>query len=275
MPEMKTFKKLFLIFGLMTAGLCFGQDLGREQTKTKIFRKIRVKPCFFNAFPEGIDRQFSDSIYFTNSRASDNGIFLNALTTAVFNNIDYFYGRNMTAIQLSENSTSFLNENIYWFFKLYDTSFEIPNLILRMGTDFYYNLQIINNISVQNNFFYGLVTEVKSGKWFTIRNHVFAGNRLSKIFGNSAVLHNWDFQLEFSFIFNTPINLSPYFSISTYEPFRYPLFCSPNYTVGLQYVFKNNFRLGLEGAVRYIDAFTLSSFLDSWVVRLVVGYDFK
>lgn len=245
------------------------------ESQKKVFRKFKVQPFFFNAYPQGADRHVFDSIYFSNSRASSKGIFLNALTTALYNNVDYFYGRNLSAVQLSENSTSFLTENIYWFFKLYDMSFEVPNIIFRLGADVHYNLQIINNVSIQNNFFYGLIGEVKSGKWLYIRSHVFAGNRLSKIFGESSVIHNWDFQADIAFLFNTPINLSPYISISTYETFRYPLFCSPNYTLGLQYITQNNFRLGLEGSLRYIDAFTLSSFLDSWVIRLVVGYDFR
>ncbi len=244
-------------------------------SRKKVFRKFKVQPFFFNAYPQGADRHVSDSIYFSNSRASNKGIFLNALTTALYNNVDYFYGRNLSAVQLSENSTSFLTENIYWFFKLYDMTFEVPNIIFRLGADVHYNLQVINNVSVQNNFFYGLIGEVKSGKWFYIRSHIFAGNRVSKIFGESSVIHNWDFQADIAFLFNTPIHLSPYISISTYETFRYPLFCSPNYTFGLLYITQNNFRVGLEGSLRYIDAFTLSSFLDSYVIRLVVGYDFR
>ena len=244
---------------------------------TGVFSKINIKPYFLTDFPKGHKKKFNNEITLETSRSSSKGIFVNSLTTALYNTIFYDYGLTTAAVQLTEDSTSFLAENVFWFLKLYCDD-EDENLVFRLGADLYFNYEYLNEISSKYIFLYGLSAELFSGPYLSISARLFAGNRISHIFldkNDSPKIHNWDVQSDFTIQGKTKINLCPFFTISSFEGFRYPLFYSPIFTLGLEYISLDKFSLGISGSLRYIDAFTLSSYMDSWTVRIYAGYAIK
>ena len=64
--------------------------------------------------------------------------------------------------------------------------------------------------------------------------------------------------------------------ISSFEPFRYPIFANPSLSIDLYYrsqgsLLPKGFYFGVEGILRYSDLFTFSGYLENIVIKSVVG----
>lgn len=234
------------------------------------------KQTFFVVnFPKNFEKKVLDYARIDNSFSTEKGILSNYLTISLSNLFDYLYGENFSAVQFTENSTSFIFENVFWLIRTYKIQNENPKLIFKLGATLYYNYEYLDFISSKHNLFYGINFEHNFRNLITSRGQVFCGNRFSHIFalGNEdPYIHNWDFQAKFEFIFHSTFKLDPYVSIASFEDFRYPLFCAPIFSLGVVYETNKNFNFGILGSVRYIDFFTLSSYIDSWVLKFYVEY---
>lgn len=244
-----------------------------ENQKSKC--SSQTQTFFVVNFPENFEKKVSDCVRIENSFSTEKGILSNYLTISLANSFDYLYGKNYSAVQFTEDSTSFIFENTFWLIRKYKIENENPKLIFKLGTDFYYNYEYLTSISSKHNLFYGLNFEHNFRNLITSRGKIFCGSRFSHIFvfgKDSPYIYNWDLQAKFEFIFHSALKLEPYFSIASFEDFRYPLFCAPIFTFGAIYEIKKNFTFGILGSVRYIDFFTLSSYIDSWVLKIYIEY---
>ncbi len=248
-----------------------------QQTSNQQKQKSSLSYFILN-FPKSQPFCLQDETSFLVSRSNDNGIFLNELTVSVFNDFDFSYGKNISAVQLTEDSTSFIFENIFYFLRSYKKTEneEIQNPYFRLGADLYFNYEYQTDVSSKYNLFYGLVFDLKPSDSFTFKTRFFVGNRFSHILlgYDSFWIKNWDFQCDFKFIFKVKNNFFPFVSFSTFEEFRYPLFCAPIFSLGCIYDPAEKLKFAASIAIRYIDFFTLSSYADSWVVKLFASYKF-
>lgn len=243
-----------------------------ENQKSKC--SSQTQTFFVINFPQNL-KKVSDCVRIENSFSTEKGILSNYLTISLANSFDYLYGKNYSAVQFTEDSTSFIFENTFWLIRKYKIENENPKLIFKLGADFYYNYEYLSFISSKHNLFYGLNFEHNFRNLITSRGEIFCGSRFSHIFAfgkDSPYIYNWDLQAKFEFIFHSALKLEPYFSIASFEDFRYPLFCAPIFTFGAIYETKKNFTFGILGSVRYIDFFTLSSYIDSWVLKIYIEY---
>ena len=240
-------------------------------------KKSSVSYYIFD-FPESQPFCIHDTTSFLVTRSNNNGIFLNALTVSVFNEFDFSYGKNISAFQLTEDSTSFIFENIFYFLRSYKKTGEeeILNPYFRLGADLHFSYEYQSGVSSKYNLFYGLAFDLKPSDFFAFNTRLFLCNRFSHILlgQDSFWIKNWDFQCECKFIFKVEDKWFPFVSFSTFEEFRYPLFCAPIFSAGCTYNLSEKLEFGASISIRYIDFFTLSSYADSWVVKVFASYKF-
>ena len=199
-----------------------------ENQKSKC--SSQTQTFFVINFPQNLKKEVSDCVRIENSFSTEKGILSNYLTISLANSFDYLYGKNYSAVQFTEDSTSFIFENTFWLIRKYKIEDENPKLIFKLGADFYYNYEYLTSISSKHNLFYGLNFEHNFRNLITSRGKIFCGSRFSHIFAfgkGSPYIYNWDLQAQFEFIFHSALKLEPYFSIASFEDFRYPLFCAP------------------------------------------------
>lgn len=265
MREMKT-KIIVCMLMLLSSVLCFAEE---ETAERSVY--------WLNSYPENQDLTFHHTILIANSRSSDKGIVVNNLSTQLFYRMNCPYGRVAAGFQQTENSDSFTVNGTYWFLNVYRRTPEVK-IKSRLGANLIYNFQYLNNVSVQNNLFMGLNHQIIFKKYVSFNTSLLYGLKFSTIFSLQDVvpfLYNNDLGFSFACSINFPYQIIATLRFSTYEDFYYPFFCAPTFSLGVSYALKNQFAITGEIAARYVDMFTLSSYLDCYWFRLMVGYTFK
>ena len=231
----------------------------------------------FNNFPTSGDFVVNNTILVANSRTTGHGIVANRLADQTYYILSCPYGNVSVGIQQTEDSNSLTCGGTYWFLRYYH---RLPELRMkyRLGTMFNYNLQYMMNVSCQNNLYVGFTSDMTLGKRIVFSANSLYGAKFSTIFSLKEAVP-FIFNNDFGFKFACTVTITPWlkalFVISSYEDFYYPLFCAPTFMFGISYTPKNRFQITGEVAARYTDMFTLSSFLDCYWFRIVMGYTFK
>lgn len=237
---------------------------------------------WFNSYPQQENTNFSQEILVANKRSTENGIVVNKLSAQLFYKMNCAFSDVSTGLQQTEDSNSFMVDADYWFMRFYS---RLPidgngsiRIKYRLGLNVIYNFQLLTEVSCQNNFYIGLNSELAAGRKIVFGASVLYGAKYSKICtSDSAVpgIFNNDLGFKLSCTVSLPHRFVTAVSISSYEDFYYPLFCAPTFTLGVSYSAKNKFIVTGEAAARYIDMFTMSSYLDCFWFRLAVGFTFK
>lgn len=245
----------------------------RSDTKPKHITKF----FWFNAIPQVKADDYHHTFNFGNGRSTEEGIVVNHLSVQTCYKLDCPYCNAFAGIQQTENSTSVSIDGTYWFMKQY---YIFPSILLknRVGVELLYNFQYLSGISGQNNVYIGLNTELSAGRYISFDVSALYGAKFSNIFALNDVvpyIFNNDFAFKLVCTMSLPYRLHFMLSMRTYEDFYYPLFCAPTYSAGIKFGPLRGFQISGEVGARYTDMFTLSSYLDCFWYRLVVGYTFK
>ena len=232
---------------------------------------------WFCSVPETEDHTYYHTVLLGNSRSTEHGIVLNNLSAQTLYKMNCPYVDCTAGIQQTENSNSFIANGTFWIMRYYHV---LPDLRLkyRFGLSLFYDFQNLSGVSRQHNLYAGINSEMGAGKYIVFNICVLYGAKFSKIFSlqdEMPFLFNNDMGFGVTCSVRLPYRLILSMSISSYEDFYYPLFGAPTYTLGLSYTSKNRFQIKGEVAARYIDMFTLSSYLDCFWFRLMTGYTFK
>ena len=139
-----------------------------------------------------------------------------------------------------------------------------------------YNLNYYDDTSLAHNVLVGTDLAAR-GKWFGIKATVAALIKNRSIFSidsDRTYLPSicQAFSVEADVYF--PFGMTFYLSVASYERYRYMMAVAPSFTAGIKQEIYKNFYVGLEGAVRYTDFFTSSTFYDGCEIRLSVGRTF-
>lgn len=65
-----------------------------------------------------------------------------------------------------------------------------------------------------------------------------------------------------------------YFRHATHDFYRYPVFCSPSYTIGGAINLDSGLRFGGEASLRIIDGYTTAPYVDSLILRMTARFTF-
>ncbi|MBQ9539664.1 MAG: hypothetical protein IJU95_10390 [Treponema sp.] len=148
---------------------------------------------------------------------------------------------------------------------------------MRVGFSARYNLDYYNDTSLSHNFLPGANLEVRPTSWFALKGSVscmFKSRSIFAIDSSNKYLHSICQAFSIETDFYLPYEIMAYFSVASYERYRYMTAVAPTFTLGATKQFAKNFHAGLEAAVRYTDFFTTSTFYDGCEIRLSVGRKF-
>ncbi len=131
------------------------------------------------------------------------------------------------------------------------------------------------NISSQGSVYAGIIYKYYLDDFFSFAAECSVGYVSSAIMGTEIKpVSNFDSTIAFVFDFRLPGSNEISISAGSYEFFRHPLLGCPSFSFTYSHEFRNNLGLDMSLLVRYLDFFTLSSYLDSCGINLTVRYTF-
>lgn len=149
--------------------------------------------------------------------------------------------------------------------------------VAKVGFSARYNLNYYNDISLTHNILLGASLETRPLKWFGMKASVSGLVKNRSIFAidsSRKYLHNLCQAFSVEADVYLPYDIMAYFSVASYERYRYMMAVAPSFTLGGTKQLVNNFYAGLELAVRYTDFFTASTFYDGCEIRIMAGRSF-
>ncbi len=146
---------------------------------------------------------------------------------------------------------------------------------LTLGTGIIYNLNIFYNYSSSHNFLPGFYLTWKPASFYSLNFDIDLFLKIRRIYALKENLPNLlnttvAFRLKNDFYLPKGINL--YFEVSSIEKFRYMILCAPSIIFGGVFSINNSFDIIAEGAIHYIDLFTLSANYEDTEFHVGVKY---
>ena len=173
-----------------------------------------------------------------------------------------------TGIQLTKGTYDLLGGITFWP--------GVGNKV-RAGLNARYNMNYYDHISLTHNIMLGGVLEARPASWLGFKATLDAMLKSRSIFAidtHKEFLHQITYAFSGEVDIYMPAEFMLYFSVASYERYRYMLAVAPSFTLGGTKQLPHKFYAGLEGSVRYTDFFTSSTFYDGSEIRLFVGRRF-
>lgn len=155
--------------------------------------------------------------------------------------------------RLFSNIFDFSSEFVYWptFFR-----------VLNVGVGSIFHINCVPKNFIETDFLIGGYLKYQPAKWFYVSLNFLYMLKNSHIYISDSEtfrLKNNDkaFDLNFSFFPISPLHI--YFNFSSYTQYKYMLYASPVFALGVSYRFPQKISVGLSADVQYIDFFTLSA----------------
>ena len=149
--------------------------------------------------------------------------------------------------------------------------------LAKLGINARYNLNYYNDISLTHNVLLGAAVETRPLSWLGAKASVSAMAKNRSVFAiDQSVKYLPSFCQAFSveLDFYLPYEFMAYFSVASYERYRYMAAIAPSFTFGATKQLPQKFYAGLEAAFRYTDFFTASTFYDGCEIRISAGRKF-
>ena len=173
-----------------------------------------------------------------------------------------------TGIQLTKGTYDMLGGITFWP--------AVGNKV-RAGLNARYNMSYYDHISLTHNIMLGGVLEARPASWLGFKATLDAMLKSRSIFAidtHDTFLHQLTYAFSGELDLYMPGEFMAYFSVATYERYRYKLAVAPSFTLGATKQLPRKFYAGLEGSARYTDFFTASTYYDGCEFRLFVGRSF-
>ncbi len=148
---------------------------------------------------------------------------------------------------------------------------------VKLGFSGRYNLNYYNDISLTHNIMIGGAIELRPCSWFGAKGSVSGLIKNRSIFAidnTNKYIHNFCHAFSIETDFYLPYEIMAYFSLASYERYRYMVSIAPSFTFGVGKQLAHNVYTNLETSFRFTDFFTASTFYDSCEIRLSVGRKF-
>ena len=153
--------------------------------------------------------------------------------------------------------------------------FEEARLVLGVGG--IYHFQRYKDISSEHDYIFDSCFRYRSYTGFTLTFRGGYSGKTTKVdalAGYVPLIHDHypEFDIRIDKVFSSGFEI--YYSHGTHDLYRYPVFCSPTYTLGGAANFDSGLRFGGEAALRIVDQYTTAPYVDSLVLRMTVRYTF-
>lgn len=181
---------------------------------------------------------------------------------------DSQYLSGAAGIQFSDKNIDVSALGVYWILRTSKQDFGVG------GVYHFYRMQ---QVSATNDFLLGVFYNVQPVPWFSLSlnfdymfkmRSVYAVRKTHPVFANNTIA----VFLRTNFYPTERINF--FLEVSSYEFFRYMIFCAPSFGTGVSVGLTDNFSLIVSARTRYIDFFTLSAGYDNSEISFAAGYKF-
>lgn len=149
------------------------------------------------------------------------------------------------------------------------------NDVVWLGTGVVYNLNVLHDISISNNFLPTFYLNWQPKPFYSLDFSLAFMCKFRSLFVFSQFarpLVNTTAGISLKNTFYLPKDIKLYIEFASIEKFRYMIFCAPSFIFGSEFSINEKIDAGVEIAVHYIDFFTLSSHYEDTDVRMGVRY---
>ncbi len=179
--------------------------------------------------------------------------------------IDTTYFQLYSGVQMSGDIFHATTGGAFWPLRL---------RMMRLGAGFVYHFDYFDDVSLCHDLLFNLHYEVRPSYWLELKVSFGYFHKARKIFAVSDYIgyitnNSVDFSIESDFYL--PYEIKLYTRMSSYEMFRYMVFCAPSFTFGVTKSLGKRLDLTFETTSRYIDFFTVSARYDDTEMRFILG----
>lgn len=179
--------------------------------------------------------------------------------------IDTKYFQLYTGVQMSGEIFHATTGGVFWPLRLRK---------MRLGAGMVYHFNYFDDVSLCHDLLFNLHYEVRPTYWLGFKMNAGYFYKARRIFAVSDYVgyiknNSVDFSIETDFFL--PYSITLYTRISSYEMFRYMVFCAPSFSFGITKSLGKRLDLTFETTSRYIDFFTVSARYDDTELRLIMG----
>lgn len=160
-------------------------------------------------------------------------------------------------------------EGTFWIFLQ-----RLDRLSLKYGADAIYHFQNFDykgvNISSENDFFSDFCFSIEGNKGASFTARTGGGAKLTHlcVLGERIWDTSFSFRLEAKKRFDFGLTLGAF--VGTHTFYRYPLFCSPEYSLLASYDFDSGVRVSMSGGIRISDQFTTAPYISRETLKASV-----
>lgn len=158
-----------------------------------------------------------------------------------------------SGIQVGTDRFDFYAAGVFWFLRTNHN---------KLGAGLHYHVGNLQDISVTNDLLAGLYYKLQPWYWFSVFLNVsyfFKARTIHAIAGAVPVLPHNSLAASIRLDFYPVKYVSFFLEMSTYEEFRYLVFCAPSFITGVSVNIPNYVSLFFSAKARYVDFFTLSA----------------
>lgn len=206
----------------------------------------------------------SKDVSLKNDAPSHSVIFGNALLTdsrVTPKNI-YFQGSYLFdspmfsaggGMQAGSDRFDFYAAGVFWFLRTKHN---------KLGAGLHYHVGTLQDISTTNDLLAGLYYKFQPWYWFSVFlnfSYFFKARTVYAVADVIPVLPHNSLAASIRLDFYPVKYVSFFLEMSTYEEFRYLVFCAPSFIAGVSANFSEHISLWVSAKARYVDFFTLSA----------------
>ncbi|MCR5763167.1 MAG: hypothetical protein K6G00_07295 [Treponema sp.] len=179
--------------------------------------------------------------------------------------LDTTYFQLYTGVQMSGDIFHATAGGVFWPFRLRR---------MRFGAGMVYHFSYFDDISLCHDLLFNFHYELRPAYWFGFKMNLGYFHKARRIFAVADYIgyitnKSTDFSFETDFFL--PAKITLYTRMSSYEMFRYMVFCAPSFTFGVSKTVGKRLDITFETTSRYIDFFTASARYDDTEMRFILG----
>ncbi|MBR1913091.1 MAG: hypothetical protein IJ828_12175 [Treponema sp.] len=179
--------------------------------------------------------------------------------------IDTTYFQLYSGVQMSGDIFHATTGGVFWPFHFRK---------MRFGAGLVYHFSLFDDISLCHDVLLNVHYEARPAYWLGLKANAGFFHKARKIFAVSdAIGYITNNSIDFSFEsdFYLPYDIMLYVRASSYEMFRYMVFCAPSFSFGVTKALGKKLDITFETTSRYIDFFTVSARYDDSEMRFILG----
>lgn len=179
--------------------------------------------------------------------------------------LDTTYFQAYGGVQLADDMLHVTAGTVFW---------PLRQNRFRLGGGIVYHFNYFDDISLCHDLLFNVHFETRPAYWFGLKmttGYFFKARKIFAVEKDIGFIRNNSIDVSIETDFFLPYNITLFTRVSSYEMFRYMVFCAPSFTFGVNKALGRRVDFTFETTSRYIDFFTASTRYDDTEMRFIVG----